>query len=216
MKVLLLRHGKTAGNIEKRYVGTTDELLSEEGITDLVCAAEYQNVEAVYVSPMLRCVQTADILFPGMEKIIVDDFRECDFGLFEYKNYMELKDDSRYQKWLDSNGILPFPEGESREEFQKRCVRAFEGVIQDAKNKGVHTIACVVHGGTIMSILDVFSDDGGSYYDFQVQNGDGFLAEITSLNTKFEHMIDFKMSICYSIKHGNYTAYKEQREKFDG
>lgn len=215
MKVLLLRHGKTPGNMEKRYVGTTDEPLSEEGAANLICAEKYRNVEAVYASPMLRCIQTADILFPGMKKNFVDDFRECDFGLFEYKNHMELKDDPRYQAWIDSNGMLPFPDGESRRVFQKRCTGAFEKVIRDAISKRFQSIACVVHGGTIMSILDAFSGSG-SYYDFQVQNGDGFLAEVTPLNTKSEHMVDFKISICYSIEHGNFVIYKEQRGKIDG
>lgn len=36
------------------------------------------------------------------------DFRECDFGIFEGKNYEELKENRDYQRWLDSGGVLPF------------------------------------------------------------------------------------------------------------
>lgn len=32
MRILLLRHGETAGNLEKRYVGRTDEGLTEAAI----------------------------------------------------------------------------------------------------------------------------------------------------------------------------------------
>ena len=33
--------------------------------------------------------------------------------------------------------------------------------------------AFIVHGGTIMAIMEHFT--GGSYYDFQTQNGKGFI-----------------------------------------
>ena len=35
MKIILIRHGKTPGNLEKRYVGRTDEGLSEIGIGEI-------------------------------------------------------------------------------------------------------------------------------------------------------------------------------------
>ena len=38
------------------------------------------------------------------------------FGAYEGKNYEDLKNDSYYQKWIDSNGTLPIPEGESQQE----------------------------------------------------------------------------------------------------
>ena len=48
-----------------------------------------------------------------------------DFGEFEGKNYIELQKDPNYQAWIDSNGTLPFPGGESREAFIKRCEQGF-------------------------------------------------------------------------------------------
>lgn len=38
-------------------------------------------------------------------------------GVLKEKNYEELKDDPGYQRWLDSNGTIPFPEGEGQETF---------------------------------------------------------------------------------------------------
>lgn len=207
MDIMLIRHGKTAGNAQKRYVGRTDEPLSAEGKKELVRAPHFADVQAVYVSPMRRCMETADMLFPDIEKIVENDFRECDFGLFEYKNYMELNEDACYQKWIDSGGTLPFPGGESRSAFQKRCAGAFCAAVLDAQKKGLEQIACVVHGGTIMSILDEYARQEGSYYDFQVKNGDGYVVRPSCvINT--EHMIDFGVSICYSIKQGKRLPYK--------
>ena len=90
MKIVLIRHGATAGNIEKRYIGITDEDLCAsgiEGICNNIKAGYYPKVQAVFVSPMKRCRQTAKLIYPEYKQHIVPDFRECDFGIFEGKNY---------------------------------------------------------------------------------------------------------------------------------
>ena len=82
MKWILIRHGQTQGNRERRYIGCrTDEPLCPEGI------AQWQNrhsppVSRVFVSPMHRCVETANLLYPGVLQTIIGGFRECDFGEF--------------------------------------------------------------------------------------------------------------------------------------
>ena len=35
MEIVLIRHGATAGNIEKRYIGTTDEPLCDTGTAQI-------------------------------------------------------------------------------------------------------------------------------------------------------------------------------------
>ena len=72
---------------------------------------------------MLRCQESAGILFPGKKAYPIEEWREMNFGAYEGKNYEDLKNDSYYQKWIDSNGTLPFPEGESQQEYIKRCHR---------------------------------------------------------------------------------------------
>jgi len=172
MKWVLIRHGQTQGNLEHRYIGSrTDEPLCAQGIAQLKekrCPA----VQRVYVSPMKRCLETAGILYPGVNVEIVDDFRECDFGDFENQNYAELNGRADYQAWIDSNGEMPFPNGESRAAFAARCVAAFEKL-----PKQTGDCAIIAHGGTIMAIMERFARPAGSYYDFQVKNGDGFLLD---------------------------------------
>ena len=95
MKIVLIRHGATKGNLEKRYIGRTDEDLCGEGIKKLkedTCAGIYPPAQAVFSSPMKRCLSTAECIYPVQTPQIVWDFRECDFGLFEGKNYKELAD----------------------------------------------------------------------------------------------------------------------------
>ena len=62
MKVVLIRHSKTAGNLMGRYIGTTDEPLCEEGIR-LLENRSYPAAELVYVSPMKRCRETAALIY---------------------------------------------------------------------------------------------------------------------------------------------------------
>ena len=111
MSWILSRHGMTKGNQEKRYVGSrTDEPLCPEGILQLK-QHRFPAAQAVYSSPMRRCLETAAIIYPGLPVRIIPDFRECDFGAFEYRNYPELNGRDDYQKWIDSGGLLPFPGG---------------------------------------------------------------------------------------------------------
>ena len=136
-EIILIRHGKTFGNTLGRYIGTTDEELCPEGREELAALREsgqYRSIrpDLVYVSPLRRCRQTAELLFPGVPQEICRDFRECDFGEFENRNYKELTGNPAYQAWVDSGGTLPFPGGESREAFQERCRAEFtrQGAMQ--------------------------------------------------------------------------------------
>lgn len=174
MKIYLIRHGRTPGNLEKRYVGRTDESLCEEESIRLANAC-FPKVDQVYTSTRKRCIETAQILYPNQTPIPVEQLQECDFGRFEYKNYEELKEEKAYQTFLETMGESGFPEGETLEDFKLRCKNAFQEVLkQCGKEKAV---AFVVHGGTIMAILDSFSSPHKDYYNWQVGNGEGFVAD---------------------------------------
>ena len=113
----LIRHGATLSNKEGRYLGKTDETLSPDGIGALeksVTDRSYPTADVLFSGPMKRCLETAQILYPGQTPIIIPEWTEMDFGAFEGHNYQELSKDPNYQRWIDSGGTLPFPEGESR------------------------------------------------------------------------------------------------------
>ncbi|MBQ3406119.1 MAG: histidine phosphatase family protein [Lachnospiraceae bacterium] len=170
MELYFIRHGRTPGNKEKRYIGRTDESILPESAADLrECAArgKYGYPEVLFVSPMKRCIETADIIYPGMEMHIIRDFRECDFGSFEGKNYRELSGNPDYQKWIDSGGTMSFPEGESMEEMTNRVMKGFYKALDVANGRDA---AFVVHGGTIMAVMSRI--DGGNFYDYQLDNGE--------------------------------------------
>ena len=174
IKLWLIRHGKTEGNKLSRYIGTTDEPLCQEG-TEFLHKMDYPKVQAVYVSPLKRCVQTAEILFPGEPVYIIEELAECDFGEFENKNYQELDGNEAYQKWIDSNGTLPFPGGESREEFRTRNLLGFQKVLEHCFANEIKRAALVIHGGTIMNIMENLTGEEDSFYRWHVKNGEGYV-----------------------------------------
>ena len=196
----LIRHGKTPGNLEKRYIGRTDESLSKEGKEELQQKAKsYGPADFLFSSPMKRCLETCAVLYPGQEIRQIEDLKEIDFGRFEGKNYMELSGDPEYQAWIDSNGTLPFPEGEDRDSFMLRSLSGFGKlmeVLQKESQKETQKessesweetepikVAAVVHGGTIMSILSNLF--GGDYYDYQVGNGEGYECHISVMGDDY-------------------------------
>lgn len=183
MKINFIRHFKTKGNLERRYIGTTDE-----EILEFQPKIIYPNSELVFSSDLKRCVKTAELIYPNTKIIQLKELRETNFGLFEYKNYEELKDNDDYKKWLENGGESGFSEGEKLRSFIDRTIDGFKKAIELAKLNGKEEIAFVVHGGSIMAVLSHYI--GGDFYDFQVENGCGY-------TTSFE---DSKLQILGEIK----------------
>ncbi len=184
MMLALIRHGETRANIQRRYLGKTDESLSERGIERLLSYREknrYPRVDCLFSSPMKRCTETAGILYPMLEPVIIPEWEEMDFGRFEYKNWEELKDDAGYQAWIDGGGAGAFPGGESREAFIERCMRGFRrmcGILRAMEEGEARYIRAglIVHGGTIMALLSSYGER--EYFDCQCANGGGYLCRL--------------------------------------
>ncbi len=169
MRLYLLRHSLTQGNLEKRYLGCRcDEALCEEGVAlAQTLQGHFPHPDKLLISPMRRCRETAEIVFPSVSPIDIVGLQECDFGVFEGKNYKELSQNEAYQAWIDSNGTLPFPGGESIEMFCSRCCWALEAALSFCKEDTY--IAAVVHGGTIMAILSQLEVHHKPYFDCRLE-----------------------------------------------
>ena len=248
MRLYFIRHGQTLGNREHRYVGRTDEGILEMEKERLRKKAPYfPEMDMVFVSPYLRCRQTAEILFSeetaehpldiskwnppergkssGKASIasgwkskietvedfqemdfgefeyrkskieIVEDFREMDFGEFEYRNYQELAGNPDYQRFIDSGGAAGFPGGEELGAFKERCCSAFGACIRKAWENDWRQVGFVVHGGTIMAVLEAFSYPHKEYYAYQAGNGCGYVMELEIDGNKPGPAADFEKNI---------------------
>lgn len=177
MQVILIRHSETDGNAQKRYIGRTDEPLSEKGTALAKNAVGDVELNEVYVSPMIRARQTADILFPNACHLVYDDLREMDFGNFEGRSAADMEADPAYRAWVNSSCTLPCPNGESREAFSLRVCAAFVGCIRRTMEQYGEKAVFVVHGGTIMAVMERFAVPRRNYFEYSVKNCCGYVCQ---------------------------------------
>lgn len=169
-EILLLRHGSTPGNALRRYIGVTDEPLSDAGRAALA-EKRFPAAKCVFVTPLRRTRETAELLFPGAYQITVPGLREMDFGDFENRSYADMAEDAAYRAWVDGGCLAPTPNGEGREAFVRRVCAAFRAALaSDRSDESVF----VVHGGTIMAVCSALAVPARDYYGWQAKNGGGF------------------------------------------
>lgn len=174
LSIILLRHGKTQGNLVNRYNGITDEPLCESGIAEAQASAHYPDISLVYASPMRRAQQTAQIFFPHATIETVDDLREMDFGDFEGRTAEEMEHDPAYRAWVAGGCVDVCPNGEGIPVFAKRAGAAFAGCVSDAISRGESRIGVAVHGGVIMSVMYAFTGSDQPYHAWYVRNCGGY------------------------------------------
>ena len=185
MRVVFIRHLCTPGNEKRQYIGRTDEVLSEQAVEEFRQRQEkstgglYPSAQYIVASPLKRCIQTAGLIYPGMEIVTEPMLRECDFGEYEQKTYEDLKNEPEYIRWMESGGMTAFPGGEEQTSFRRRCVDGVKRWIARLLEDGADSAAFVVHGGTIMAVLSELAEDKHEFYHWQVENGGGYVAEVS-------------------------------------
>ena len=171
IELLFIRHGATEGNLRRRYIGRTDESLCEEGIAQVeTLRKQGRSVDKLFVSPLLRTRQTAELLFSQMPYTVVDGLAETDFGRFEGKSADELLGDPAYQAWVDAMCLTPIPGGESVADFKIRCCEAFTETIRSVPDGS--RVGFVVHGGVIMAIMEAYARPKKDFYAYHIGNGE--------------------------------------------
>ena len=179
MKLYIFRHGKTAGNAEHRFLGITDEPLSQNGIDEAATVGHNLTVKEVVVSPLKRTQMTAAILFPNARQRICHGLREMNFGDFENRCAEDMSTDIDFRYWVEQTQCMgPCPHGEARMVFQHRACAAFRKEVERAAKMGNDSLYLVVHGGTIMSIMSRFARPEAPYYSWLLENCHGYLCDI--------------------------------------
>jgi phosphoserine phosphatase len=150
-KLILIRHGQTSWNLEKKYSGYIDIGLNDHGKVQaklLSKRLKEETIHTVYASDRKRALQTARIIFKKMRINKVPQLREMHFGIFEGLTHKQLLAEHTrlYKKWLDDPYSVSIPKGEKTGDFKRRVVAALQKIIRVNKNK---TVAVVCHGGAI-------------------------------------------------------------------
>ena len=194
LSLIFIRHGLTAGNEQRRYVGQGDDQpLSEKGREQLrawQAGRRYPPADALYVSPLLRCRETAQILYPMLAPVILPSLIELDMGAFEGKTYDQLKDDPAYRRWIDTRGMSAPPGGENGEEFAARLRGALGHIAEDARRCGIRRAAVVTHGGCIMTLFQQLGSlSGADMYEYITPNGGGYTAVLDTDRMTLENAV---------------------------
>ena len=180
-KIHLLRHGMTEANADGRYIGRTDLPLSPEGLAALLELKDqyvYPGGVRFFTSPLLRCRQTLEVLYPGCQPTVVEGLAECDFGQWEGKRLQELKGDERFLRWMEGRDRT-IPDGEDSEAFRARVCAAFEAVVNDLIHAGDTEAVICTHGGVITMIMQLYGLPRLDPKDCLAAAGQGFTLRVT-------------------------------------
>ncbi|MES2992979.1 MAG: histidine phosphatase family protein [Pseudomonadota bacterium] len=152
-RVLAIRHGETAWNVDGRIQGQLDVPLNEMGrwqVHRLALAVAEEEIAAIYSSDLLRAFETAQAVARGSGDPIVTDtgLRERGFGTFEGMSYAEIN--ARWpemgERWRRRDPTFGAPGGETLNAFYARSIAAASRLA--ALHPG-QTIALVSHGGVM-------------------------------------------------------------------
>ena len=179
-----IRHGAIDETLSGKYIGVTDVSLSEEGKKALRQLAEnysYPKTQVVFTSPLKRCTETCQILYPDLSPLSIANLRECNFGEWEGKTADELKNEPEFEKWLGGDNEVAPPHGESNADFIRRICRMFESIVEGLMKTGTTASVIVTHGGVIMTLLAVYGLPQAKPFEWVMENGCGYSVRITPM-----------------------------------
>ena len=179
--ITLLRHGLCVGEADSetefRYVGHTDAPLTGEGRAQLAQMRGdylYPPPDTLFTSPLRRCKESADILYPGAVAIELDGLKEYFFGEFENKTPQELERHPLFQRWIAGEpGLVP-PFAEDLERFQSRICDTFARVADGLLKTHIRHAVIITHGGVIMALMAAFALPEAPMHEWLTPSGCGF------------------------------------------
>lgn len=140
---------------------------------------KYPGTQVVFTSPLKRCTETAKILYPEQNPLVIDNLSECNFGEWEGKTADELKNDPDFKKWLAGDSSVKPPRGESNADFTRRVCKMFESIVEGLMKTGTTESVIVTHGGVIMTLLAVYGLPQAKPFEWTMDNGFGYSLRVT-------------------------------------
>ncbi len=151
MRLILIRHGKTATDNPEKCHGSTDIDLSEEGYRQaemLATRFKTEKIDSIYSSTLRRGLETASAIaaMHNLEIVGAPELNEVDFGQIEGITFEEASSlfPGVTELWRCGSTQLCFPMGETFIQFAER-VASFLGRLDGHRDE--ETIMIVGHGG---------------------------------------------------------------------
>ena len=157
VRILLVRHGETAFNVEGRWQGQSDSPLTERGLAqarELSRALAQEPIAAVYSSDLGRALNTAgEVARPHQLAVQTDTrLREVDTGRWTGKGRFEIDNEfpGGLEDWAERPSSMRLPDGETIEEAQARALAFFAERVPAHRDE---TIVVISHGAVGQAIL---------------------------------------------------------------
>lgn len=166
VRLLVIRHGNSVTNAERRYTGQLDAPLSELGEQQALQLADYlvanEPLDAIYASDLSRAVRTIEPTATrmGLPIRLTPALRETDVGEWTGRTYEDIK-----QNYPDlflsrkDDPSCPYPGGESDLSVFERVRAVLDEILQAHEGE---RIALVTHAFPAR-IIETLSDGQGAY-----------------------------------------------------
>lgn len=158
LHLILVRHGETEWNHQRRYQGQSDIPLSELGKRQAELVAQRLDghpIEAIYASDLKRAWETASIISEkcGLEISPEPRLRELKFGILEGLTFEEAEEKypEMISAWLEDFNHTP-QGAETIDQFHARIVSLLEHL---KRNHEGQVVLLVGHGGSLSEVLRV-------------------------------------------------------------
>jgi len=182
-RFLLVRHGETDWNRQKRFQGQMDVPLNDQGRVQSGQARDFLQsvpIHRAVSSPMLRPKETAEIILqshPDVPLELMDELREISHGLWEGK--LEAEIEAAYpgdlKQWQHAPETVQMPEGENLQQVWARAIRAWNDIVASTPERSdgsVVTTLVVAHDAVNKAILCGLVDRGPeAFWIFKQGNG---------------------------------------------
>ncbi|MBO8469280.1 MAG: histidine phosphatase family protein [Spirochaetes bacterium] len=175
----LVRHGESEANVRHMLSGWLDVNLTDKGRRELEIlrnTVKYPASEIYFSSPLKRCIETSHILFPDIEPIVRDDFREINFRSMEGWILSSKEEiDTYFESWVEDE---PYIDEETISDVMARGSEAILRTVRECRDKGLHSATIVMHSGIMRSsVVALFNLDKSAFLEMSVPNGLGYILE---------------------------------------
>lgn len=161
-RLIVVRHGQTVWNLERKYQGHSDIALTDKGLRQAEAVGARladEKIDAVYASDLSRAFKTAECIAArhNLTVRVVPALREIKFGDWEGLTYEQISAQwpGLLGKLWTTPDELQIPGGESFQQLKERAYAAIEKIVAAHPDQ---TVVVVAHGGTIGTILCAMLD----------------------------------------------------------
>ena len=158
IKLYLVRHGETEGNVQQWYQGSTDVPLNDRGRAQANCLSQFWkdvHIDSIYSSTLSRAKETAEIIAAphNLPVTAYKELEEANFGEWESHTYKEITEKwpGEIEAFYASNGTMRARGGESFKDVEERIVPKVIDIL--SHHQDGDTVVIVSHGAAIRCLL---------------------------------------------------------------